>query len=111
MIPTTNPHVDVTQFTEGDRHVYDPHCAILSGPIYGDYVYTRQTVTLSFNEHRFIAKAKTPMVLGWRSLIPMDEEERPSTLPVLTEQAICHYQQGTVKRKKPSHRLVLPRGP
>lgn len=100
MIPTTNPHVDVTQFTEGDRHVYDLIVQYYLAQFMGDYVYTRQAVTLSFNEHRFIAKAKTPMVLGWRSLIPMDEEEQPSTLPVLTEQAICHYQQGTVQEKK-----------
>lgn len=76
IIPTTNKSVTVNQMTTQQQAVYSIIARYYLAQFLGPYVFSRRSITVACNNHRFIANENTPLILGWKpALTTMTHED------------------------------------
>ncbi len=103
IIPTTNNHVNLSQFSDKERQLYRLICGHYLAQFLGDYEYTSKQILIQLDEHRFKGNSQTPKQMGWKQAIKdtkADEAEPTGCIPDCQMGDPVRHHDNTVASKK-----------
>lgn len=115
IIPTTHAAVNLNQFSEDERKLYEMIVRTYVAQFLGDYEYVNRTVAVRCQGELFKASSNTPLKPGWKQALQdmpetkkTEEDDHLSLIPLLTinESVNHHNTRVEAKQTKPPARFT-----